>query len=946
MPGWLCALAVALLGSGTARAAACPPGRYLLAAGEDPLVAVEAVTPDAVVVGDDGTVAIASGCPPAVARLKTTRKGTRVKARWAKDACQPLAGRPRLAGRFDAACERLDGRFRAKKVKRAVVARRSACGDGVIDLAGGETCDLPPVPEQATPEVDGARATTVTIGAAGGTVEAAAADGTIYRLDVPAGALVVDEAITLTPVVAIPDLPLRRGLVAAVEFGPDGLQLHRPATLTVTLPDAPDTTDLVGFGYAGAGERLHLDFVEAAGATLTLRLTHFSALGAALAAPEDLAALAAQTALSEPTEGFWISKLVLLFEQGAPAAEYAALFRDWYDAVVSVFVVDFPPDDDEELRRALREFYEWSWRLDAIELLVGIEFDAADQASLDALLAEGRAGVAAGLREGVERANVRCLSLQNVAGAEDALRWQATAAALGVGTAAEQLDLDTVLDGLCVEVVFVDTAYPYPATAPLVVGQPATLRVQAGWRFATGGPIVFGQTDPDVGVLVSVTATHATPPFSGLFQEQDLFEDAFAPTGGGETVLTVSACVAPPTGATGVWRTASTLCQTALVVRGLVVEPAAATLVPGGTQQFTAALFGAPAAGVVWSADGGTVDANGLYTAPAAPGAYTVTASVPGGGFVATASVTVAPLEITLRLANGDGLVPGVDARLLAVVRRDGLKVAGAQFTVENVAGGTVSLDSWVTNAQGQFTDATARIAAWSPVLVVTASVTLPGDPTPITVRAAGINRADVTYQGLLQRQPLCAGSPSSDERYFSFSRREPELYGLGAFYGGMHAALHSARVEYMLGTIDAGSLSGGWRPSGNPGSFPLSGTLVDGHLELEATITSPSCPEGAIVTFSGDHVPTDLVVTPSAVTLAAGGTQEFTAVAPFGQSLFEASWEATGGSFDPHPLDPAITVYTAPQEPGTYLLIARRTAVVGGIDVRVFVGTAMVTVP
>lgn len=58
----------------------------------------------------------------------------------------------------------------------------------------------------------------------------------------------------------------------------------------------------------------------------------------------------------------------------------------------------------------------------------------------------------------------------------------------------------------------------------------------------------------------------------------------------------------------------------------VTISPTTVTLVPGGTQTFTATVTGTSNTGVTWSATGGTVSNSGFYTAPAATGTYQVTA--------------------------------------------------------------------------------------------------------------------------------------------------------------------------------------------------------------------------------------------------------------------------------------------------------------------------------
>jgi len=82
------------------------------------------------------------------------------------------------------------------------------------------------------------------------------------------------------------------------------------------------------------------------------------------------------------------------------------------------------------------------------------------------------------------------------------------------------------------------------------------------------------------------------------------------------------------------------------------VVPATATLTTGGTLTFAATVANAPGQGVTWSASGGAITAGGVYTAPATPGTYTVTATSGWPGTTAgTATVTVKSLDL-----NGDGV--------------------------------------------------------------------------------------------------------------------------------------------------------------------------------------------------------------------------------------------------------------------------------------------------
>jgi len=87
----------------------------------------------------------------------------------------------------------------------------------------------------------------------------------------------------------------------------------------------------------------------------------------------------------------------------------------------------------------------------------------------------------------------------------------------------------------------------------------------------------------------------------------------------------------------------ATVTVTAPVVT-VTISPTSASLVTGGTQQFTATVSGSSNKSVTWSETGGSISTGGLYTAPASAGTYTVTAtSVANTSKSASAAVTVTP---------------------------------------------------------------------------------------------------------------------------------------------------------------------------------------------------------------------------------------------------------------------------------------------------------------
>ena len=92
------------------------------------------------------------------------------------------------------------------------------------------------------------------------------------------------------------------------------------------------------------------------------------------------------------------------------------------------------------------------------------------------------------------------------------------------------------------------------------------------------------------------------------------------------------------------------------------VSPATKTLVTGASFTFAATVTNAPDNTVTWSAIGGSVTSTGAYTAPSAPGTYTVTAtSTWAGTNPGTATVIVKTLDL-----NGDGIVDQRDLLFFA----------------------------------------------------------------------------------------------------------------------------------------------------------------------------------------------------------------------------------------------------------------------------------------
>ncbi len=477
------------------------------------------------------------------------------------------------------------------------------------------TCDQPAVTLDAARAVRGA----VTADG-GGRVTVTAANGVTYTLDVPPGALLDDETITLTPVTAIGGFVVGKGLLAAVHAEPSGLLFLKPATLTIGLSAAPGGP-LVGFGYDGPGVDFHSELLAAAGATARIPVTHFSGFGAAPSSSPEVRAIIAR-ALSNASQQL-ANQFLALSNQGVRDRQpYLDLMRRWYRTVIRPALQN-GVGDDGRLRQALRDYDQWLFVLQDGPLALGLGFSL----SLPAEQAEALSLIAAAIRDAVARADARCLARHSLADAETALEWQVIAGEADVGTPGKALDIDTVLAGLCLEAQY--DAISYPADPPF--DHPSELALVVGLVFIDGVPATGDRMLVDI---VPHGTVELTVP--GDTNPDGSFAVDFTPQGDRELRLDIHSCGDVPGR-----RRLKKVCQDAFVVRGLDVEPSQATVGRGASQQFTATLFGRPAPTINWSTTGGAIDQTGDFTAGDTPGTFEVRATNAADGRSATATVVI-----------------------------------------------------------------------------------------------------------------------------------------------------------------------------------------------------------------------------------------------------------------------------------------------------------------
>lgn len=171
------------------------------------------------------------------------------------------------------------------------------------------------------------------------------------------------------------------------------------------------------------------------------------------------------------------------------------------------------------------------------------------------------------------------------------------------------------------------------------------------------------------------------------------------------------------------------------VVTGVTVTPSSVSLKAGEGTTFTAQVqgLGGPNQGVTWSASGGSVAANGGYTAPVAGGTYAVTArSTQDTSKSGSATVYVSTITVGAPAPANTSVYAGNSVQYSASV--SGAVATGVTWSVTG-GGGTIS-------ASGLFTATTPgayTVRATSQADGVTAST------TPVTVVSLGASLAGAT---------------------------------------------------------------------------------------------------------------------------------------------------------------------------------------------------------
>ncbi|HEX5239906.1 MAG TPA: hypothetical protein VFW20_02810, partial [Candidatus Limnocylindrales bacterium] len=347
----------------------------------------------------------------------------------------------------------------------------SSGSGGPSEIAGLPELGLTNVATEA------ANARAATIGPAGGTITATAADGTTFSLVVPANAVSRRMTIAMYPVGHLNGLPGGESLTAGVQFSPDGLELGAAATLTITLPVGVDPSKLAGIAWRGDGRGPIPVLSQTTGQSITLEVEHFSGAGTGTVPLVPLGPCDTQDKLYNRIEDD-LHEAARNEPNAAP--DLKSDLKDCYQNLIKPNLVleskGSIVDDVTEADATVDAYDLWREGID-----LGGGFFAGFTVSPE--LAESKALAAAFLGNWFSSYNLECIGNADqphtaILDAYLALETpHAKAHEWGIETKANQLDYESLLDKLCVQVV-IDPSRSYSASKP---GDKGTVTVPVGY---------------------------------------------------------------------------------------------------------------------------------------------------------------------------------------------------------------------------------------------------------------------------------------------------------------------------------------------------------------------------------------------------------------------------------------------------------------------------------
>ena len=343
------------------------------------------------------------------------------------------------------------------------------------------------------------------------------------------------------------------------------------------------------------------------------------------------------------------------------------------------------------------------------------------------------------------------------------------------------------------------------------------------------------------------------------------------------------------------WLLAQRLGQTPTGFSGansVTISPVAKTLSGGQSTSFTASVLDAtgtplsPQPSITWSCLVGTISGAGLYSATTASGSDTVTAAATVAGTTATATATVTLVAPSLSISPTSSTLTGTQTQQFSAVAKDfsGAVLAPQPTIAWSCASGAIS-------ASGLYT---ATACSGSDTVTVTAVT------DGISYRATAV----VTLVA-----PTVTLTPTS------VTLGQGQTQGFGANVTGPSGTALSPQPAVTWSVVGSGGTISG------TGLFTA--TAASGSLQVVASVTV------AGATFSASGAVTlstpSISLSPGAVTLSSGQTQQFTATAKNASGVALSpqptiTWSCVSGTIS------ASGLYTAPASSGSDTVTATAT--------------------
>jgi hypothetical protein len=321
--------------------------------------------------------------------------------------------------------------------------------------------------------------------------------------------------------------------------------------------------------------------------------------------------------------------------------------------------------------------------------------------------------------------------------------------------------------------------------------------------------------------------------------------------------------------------------------------PAQIDIAPGGTVRFGAQVTGTAETSVRWTiaeAGGGTIDASGLYTAPAVEGTFhvkaaSIIASVTSvGESVVNVKKAVTSEAVAVAVNPGAANLPLLGSATFAAVVTGTANVSVTWTVQEGSSCGSISSTGVYTAPNAASTCHLVATSAADPTKSASATVTVTA--VPIVTVSVSPATARTTTGGTLTFSATVSGTTAGQSTAATWS------------------------VPSGAGSI--GATTGIYVAPATAGTYVITATSVAAPTRIGTATVTVTAPAPVVA----------IAISPTTATLDACKGQVFTATVS-NSSNTNATWsvlEAGGGTV-------VNGIYTAPQTAGTYHVVATSAA-------------------